>query len=332
MSAQWEEFKAKQPTAEKMLRNALQRDRLAHAYLFEGIKGIGKVQASKLLAQSFFCINQIDHYLPCGECHHCRRIESGNHPDVHIIEPDGQSIKKGQIQALQMEFSKSGMESAKKFYCLVHADRMTTNAANSLLKFLEEPQAQTMAVLITEQLHNMLSTILSRCQVVSFKPLSANLLIKQLISNGIPQDMAPLLSQLTQNVDEAQQLFSDEWFAQARKKVVKLYEALQKSDEEALLWLQQEWYKHFQDREQVNMGLQMLLFIYRDLLSIQLNRKEKLIFPFIIGDLERSALSISQTTILKSIETILNTKRMLDAHTNHQLLMEQMVLSLKEGS
>ncbi|MET3700041.1 DNA polymerase III delta prime subunit [Bacillus oleivorans] len=332
MSAQWEEFKAKQPTAEKMIRNALQRDRLAHAYLFEGTRGTGKVQASKLLAQSFFCINRIEDCEPCGECHHCKRIESGNHPDVHIVQPDGQSIKKGQIQELQMEFSKSGMESTKKFYAIVHADRMTTNAANSLLKFLEEPHSQTMAVLITEQIHNMLSTILSRCQVVSFRPLSANLLIKQLISSGIPQDMAPLLSQLTQNIDEALALFSDEWFAQARKKVVKLHEALQKSEEEALLWLQQEWYKHFQDREQVNMGLQMLLFIYRDLLSIQLNRKEKLIFPSIVGELERSALSISQTTVLNSIETILHTKRMLDAHTNNQLLMEQMVLNLKEGS
>ena len=332
MSVKWKEFKEKQPTAEKMFRNALLRDRLAHAYLFEGTRGTGKVQASKLLAQSFFCLNRIDDYQPCGQCHHCKRIESGNHPDVHIVEPDGQSIKKGQIQALQMEFSKSGMESTKKFYAIVHADRMTTNAANSLLKFLEEPQAQTMAVLITEQLHNMLSTILSRCQIISFRPLSANLLIEQLISAGIPQDIAPLLSQLTQNVDDALELFSDEWFAQARKKVVKLHEALQNSEEEALLWLQQEWYKHFQDREQVNMGLQMLLFIYRDLLSIQLNRKEKLIFPAIVSELERSALNISQTTILNHIETILHTKRMLDAHTNSQLLMEQMVLSIKEGS
>lgn len=328
----WNQFQSKQQTAEKILRQALQRDRVVHAYLFEGARGTGKLEASKLLAQSFFCMNRIDNYAPCGQCHHCKRIESRNHPDVHLIEPDGQSIKKAQIQSLQEEFSKSGMESPKKFYTIVHADRMTTNAANSLLKFLEEPNQQTMAVLVTEQIQNILSTILSRCQVISFRPLATNLIIQQLIDAGIPQDMAPILSQLTQNIDEAKQLFHDDWFAQARKKVVKLYEALQISGEDALMWLQQEWYKHFQDREQVNMGLQMLLFIYRDLLSIQVNRKERLIFPSIANELERYALVHSQATILSSIETILHTKRMLDAHTNSQLLMEQLVLNLQGGS
>ncbi|GAA0320966.1 DNA polymerase III subunit delta' [Bacillus carboniphilus] len=332
MTQKWTHLQTKQPTAEKMLRQAIIRDRLAHAYLFEGTKGTGKLEASRLLAQSFFCHQLIDDYMPCGECHHCKRIESGNHPDVHLIEPDGQSIKKGQIQALQEEFSKSGMESSKKFYTIVHADRMTTNAANSLLKFLEEPHQQTIAILITEQVQKMLSTILSRCQIISFRPLSTNLLIQQLVESGVPQDMATLLSQLTQNVDEALLLLNDEWFAQARKKVLKLYEAIQKSEGEALLWLQQEWYKHFQDRDQIHIGLDMFLFIYRDVLSIQMDKRERLTFPGFLKELEQSALHLSQKTILLSIETILHTKRMLDAHTNNQLLMEQMVLNLQEGS
>ncbi|MFG5456460.1 DNA polymerase III subunit delta', partial [Enterococcus faecalis] len=76
---------------------------------------------------------------PCESCRNCQRIESGNHPDVHVVHPDGLSIKKGQIQALQEEFSKTGLESHKKLYIISHADQMTVNAANSLLKFLEEP-------------------------------------------------------------------------------------------------------------------------------------------------------------------------------------------------
>ncbi|MFX3864258.1 DNA polymerase III subunit delta', partial [Streptococcus suis] len=93
--------------------------------------------------------------------------DSGNHPDVHWIEPDGQSIKKGQIEALQEEFSKTGVESNQKLYIIRHADKMTNNAANSLLKFLEEPHRGTTAVLLTEQYHRMLPTIISRCQVLS---------------------------------------------------------------------------------------------------------------------------------------------------------------------
>ena len=97
--------------------------------------------------------------IPCEECINCKRINHGNHPDIHIVEPDGLSIKKQQIHQLQEEFSKTGVESNQKLYMIYHADKMTVNAANSLLKFLEEPHEQTYAVLITEQPQKMLPTI-----------------------------------------------------------------------------------------------------------------------------------------------------------------------------
>ncbi|OVE62162.1 DNA polymerase III subunit delta', partial [Chryseobacterium mucoviscidosis] len=122
----------------------------------EGRKGTGKLDAATLLAKSFFCLE--DGAEPCESCRNCQRIESGNHPDVHVVHPDGLSIKKGQIQALQEEFSKTGLESHKKLYIISHADQMTVNAANSLLKFLEEPSSDTIAVLLTEQPQKLLDT------------------------------------------------------------------------------------------------------------------------------------------------------------------------------
>ena len=90
----------------KLIKQALFKKRIAHAYLFEGIKGTGKREVGLYYAKSLFCENLIDGYIPCEDCNQCVRINHGNHPDLHIIEPDGTSIKKEQIHNLQQEFIK----------------------------------------------------------------------------------------------------------------------------------------------------------------------------------------------------------------------------------
>jgi len=224
----WEQLEELQPTVLNMLKNSLVKNRVAHAYLLEGIRGTGKREIALLLTKSLFCDSLIDQYKPCEECNNCRRINHGNHPDVHMIEPDGLSIKVEQIRSLQVEFAKKGLESSKKVYLLVHADKMSVSASNSLLKFLEEPNPGTVAFLLTEQPQKILPTILSRCQILTFHPLSPRVMIKQLVENGVEPHKAPLLAQLTNSLDEALKLNVDEWFAQAQKIVVKLYEVLKK--------------------------------------------------------------------------------------------------------
>lgn len=224
----WNQLEAIQPTVLKMLKNSILRNRVSHAYLFEGIRGTGKKEVGLLLAKSLFCQSPKEGYLPCEECSNCKRIDTGNHPDFHLIEPDGLSIKKQQIHELQDEFSKTGVESKQKIYMIVHADKMTVNAANSLLKFLEEPNRQTFAILISEQVQKILPTILSRCQTLTFTPLSPDNLIEKFIAEGVKMDVAPLLAQLTNNIDEALEWNQDDWFAQAQKIVLKLYEVLKK--------------------------------------------------------------------------------------------------------
>ncbi|MGG3739519.1 DNA polymerase III subunit delta' [Aeribacillus pallidus] len=331
MVTTWEQFENVQPIVMQMLKNSLRKNRTAHAYMFEGMRGTGKKEAGLLFAKSLFCQHVKEGYLPCEECHHCKRISNGNHPDVHIIEPDGMSIKKEQIKALQEEFTKTGVESKKKFYMIVHTDKMTTNAANSLLKFLEEPNSETTAVLVTEQIHRILPTIISRCQVISFHPLPKDVLQQQLEHAGVHPHFSALLAQLTNNTKEALQLSNDEWFAQARKIVLKLYEVLHKSPFEAMVFLQMEWYEHFRDKQQLDLGLDLLLLVYRDVLHYQLG-KEAYLFPDQQEKLQSSALHVSGKKITEQMSSILEAKRRLHVKTNTQLLMEQLVLKLQGGS
>jgi DNA polymerase III subunit delta' len=328
----WDQLEELQPTVLKMLKNSLVKNRVAHAYLFEGMRGTGKREIGILLTKSLYCEALIDRYKPCESCNNCRRINNGNHPDVHIVEPDGLSIKVDQIRNLQAEFAKKGVESLKKVYLISHADKMSVSASNSLLKFLEEPNPGTVAFLLTEQIQQILPTILSRCQILAFQPLAPHVMVKKLVENGVKPTKAPLLAQLTNNLEEALKLNVDEWFAQAQKIVLKLYEVLKKNSLEAMVTLQGDWFLHFREKEQINRGLDLLLLIFKDLLYIQLDKQEQIVFIEENERLKQFALQSSGRRISDQMSAILDAKRKLQANMNPQLMMEQLVLKLQEGS
>ena len=326
----WDQLDSQQPRASTMLKNSLIKDRVAHAYLFEGERGTGKKDTSILLAKSLFCLNRQDGYYPCEECSNCKKINHKNHSDVHVIEPDGLSIKKEQIRLLHEEFQKKAVESSQKVYIITHAHKMTASAANSLLKFLEEPHAGTTIILLTDQIHRMLPTILSRCQTISFMPLNPRELSKQLIEAGVPASKASLIAGLTNSVEEGLSLNEDEWFAQAQKIVVKLFEAT-KNPVDAIMVIQESWLPHFKEREQTELGLMLLLNIYRDLLYIQLDKPEEIVYKDMEERLRQLAIQHSQKRLAYQMHQILESKRKISANINPQLLMEQLVLNLQEG-
>lgn len=326
----WSELASYQPKVLKLLGNSIEKNRLAHAYLFEGKRGTGKKEISLLLARRFFCKNP-EEYTPCETCRNCKRIHSGNHPDVHLVEPDGLSIKKWQIQDLQGEFTKAGVESSRKLYIISHADKMTANAANSLLKFLEEPNANTMAILMTEQVHQILNTIISRCQTLTFQTLPAIAIEKELMKHEISVNFARITARMTNNIEKALELSRDDWFAQARLVVIKLYEVLSKRNGQAFVHVQTQWMPFFTEKEQQDMGLDLLLYLYKDILSIQIGNTEHVIYQDLLPQLEQHAIQVSRQKMLQKITSILEAKKRLQANVSPQLLMEQLVLSLQEG-
>ncbi|WP_257351278.1 DNA polymerase III subunit delta' [Pseudalkalibacillus decolorationis] len=326
----WNTLSEKQPYVTRLLTNSMDKHRLAHAYLFKGNKGTGKKQIALHLTKGYFCKVR-ESSEPCGECPDCKRIDSGNHPDVHLIEPDGQSIKIEQIRKLQKEFSYLGLESKAKAYILEHADRMTNQAANSLLKFLEEPGQKTIALLLTENPQQLLDTIISRCQVLTFAPQSQGQLIDTLIKDEHPEHLVRIASALTNDQKEAVELLQDEWFVQARKNVLNLMEELVKRPQRALLVLQDYWYPHFKEKQQIEVGLDLLLIWYKDVFLTQLDEKQSIVFKDQEKLLSDQALKSSQNRVRDQMVLLLEAKRRLQANMNLQLLIEQLVLKLQEG-
>ncbi|NTV52061.1 MAG: DNA polymerase III subunit delta' [Candidatus Firestonebacteria bacterium] len=157
----------------EQLRRAWQHDRVPHALLFTGPEGVGKRTAALALAQVLNCREpRVDD--ACGECLSCRKIAAGNHPDVRCLEPDGAHLKIGQIREdLQHDAVLKPLEGRRKVYLLDPAESLTPEAANSLLKILEEPPETVVLILISAQPFALLDTIRSRCQEIRFFPLPA---------------------------------------------------------------------------------------------------------------------------------------------------------------
>ena len=329
MMETWSQLATSQPLAARILTNSIEKGRVSHAYLIQGARGTGKAALAMLLAKTLFCKNT-QGADPCNTCSACKRITSHNHPDVHWIEPDGQSIKIEQIRHLQKEFTYSGLESEQKAYIIKGAETLTSNAANRILKFLEEPNRKTTAIMLTENVQAIIPTIRSRCQLIELKPLNPDFFQKQLVDNGVSDSNARLLSQLTNNLQEALALNEDTAFAQARKLVLQWVEMLASERDDSYLFIHQLWLAHFKDRQQQELGLDLLLLAFRDILSEHIGNQASMAL-FQPGDshLEKAVLSIPQEKLLANMNAILQAKRLLKQNIQPTLVMEQLALQVK---
>lgn len=157
-----------------LLSRALTSGRLSHAYLLGGPASIGKRTLALALARAVLCISDTLASAPCGKCASCTRIEGSSHPDLRIVELDGEhvQISRKQIGELQADASLKPLIGARKVYVLIEVERLSDVAGNQLLKLLEEPPPGVMFILTTSDAGAVLPTILSRCQVVRMQPVA----------------------------------------------------------------------------------------------------------------------------------------------------------------
>jgi DNA polymerase-3 subunit delta' len=155
----------------RLLRQALTQDHLPHAFLFTGMEGIGKTLTALTLAKVVNCENAAAEDC-CNQCLSCRKAASGNHPDINIIESEGPFIKIEQIRALKHRLRFRPLEARYRVTVLSDAQNMKAEAANALLKVLEEPPLDNLIILTAYESTALLPTIVSRCLHLPFQPLA----------------------------------------------------------------------------------------------------------------------------------------------------------------
>jgi DNA polymerase-3 subunit delta' len=180
------------------IRKALAQKRIGHAYIFSGISAVGKKNLALEFAKALNCEKGDTLHDSCGECSSCRKIQRRSHPDVFSVEADGQFIRIDAIREIQEQMKCKPLEAKQRVFIIDDADKMNDQAANALLKILEEPSSSNMLILVTSRPYSMPSTIISRCQHMRFNPLRFDIVAKFLVDRmGMDNQKALLLAALS---------------------------------------------------------------------------------------------------------------------------------------
>ncbi|TDF91614.1 DNA polymerase III subunit delta' [Paenibacillus piri] len=315
-----------QDRVKRILQNSLRTDKVSHAYIFTGPAGTGRRQVALAFAQALYC--QVLPDDACGECLDCRKVEHGNHPDLHWVKPDGASIKIEQIRELQKQFSYRAGSSGLKMYVLEDADKMTVQAANSLLKFLEEPTSRVVAVLITDNGQALLPTIRSRAQWVPFAPLSRQTMVAALQAEGHPSVLIQPAVRLAAGTAAARELIQGNGFAEIRNLVIQLTKESLTRLPAAMLTAQQKLAKS-ELSDQLPMFMDMLILWLKDMVRLNLGDRNDLVYADQSDWMAGQSLSYDMKHWVHCLDQAIELKKRLRFHANPQLVLEKMLMQLK---
>ncbi|WP_080831675.1 DNA polymerase III subunit delta' [Cohnella massiliensis] len=317
-----------QHRAKALLRQAIRTGKVAHAYLFAGPSGSGKRAMAEALAQTLLCERQGED--ACGECLSCRKVMHGNHPDWHTIVPDGTAVKIEQIRELQRDLSYRSSGAGRKIYKIEGAESMTVQAANSLLKFLEEPPSPVVAILIAPTAQSLLPTILSRSQLIPFVPGHPEEMERILVAEGKPPLLARTAVHLSAGLEASRELIEQNWFAETRNVVIQLGKEMSSRFPGVLLTAQQQVFKT-DLASHVETLLQMFALWYRDMIYAMTGRHQMMVFSDQADWIAKHAWSRSIGSWVHAMETALTAARRIKAHVQPQLAMEQFLVNSREG-
>lgn len=315
-----------QTTAKQMLQNALRSGTLGHAYLFSGPAGSGQMKTAVTLAQAIFCTESRDD--ACGECLECRKVEHGNHPDLKIVSPEGNSIKIDQIRELQRVFSYRAEGGNPKVYIIDEADKMTVQAANSLLKFLEEPPVPAVAILIADNVNALLPTIISRTQRIPFSRLSPEMMLQVLSDEGVPAPLARCAVSLTAGIEGCRELLGQNWFAEMRNLVLQLAKESLGKNGSAVATAGQQLFKTGLG-EHLDTLFSMFHLWFKDMLYFLHLKHESIVFIDQLDFISNYARSRPVSQWVSYMDYAAESKKKLRFNVNAQLCLEQFLIRLE---
>ena len=327
-----------QERAIDFLKRVISRGKIPHAYLFAGIPGIGKSTTALALTAAINCQEQIEGEA-CTQCPSCRQIAGGNFLDLLMIEPDGQNIKIEQMRDLNRTLGFKPLSGKYRVTIIRQAEMMTDEAANSLLKTLEEPPENNILILNVTEPQALFPTIISRCQKVLFRPIPVRAVADWLmVHQGLDKEEATVLAKISEgSLGRALQM-CEEGFFKMREEVlsdlIRLPELTWEQTLEKALHYARKGKKGGRDTGNGGASLSDILSIwkswYRDLLLVRLECPPSLL---INADFFQKLQKMSRRTnienLIESFSIMDQSQRDLIQNRNLDLMMENALLSLR---
>lgn len=301
-----------QEFAKKYLSNSIKNNKINHAYIFEGIDGIGKRKFAGELSSILF-----------------DGISMNSNPDCININPDGNSIKIAQIRKLQSDIIVKPHRNYK-MYIINQSERMTIEAQNTLLKTLEEPPAYAIIILITNNKERLLDTVKSRCETIKFTPISQQDLKSYLINiKGIEEKRSALISNFARgSIEKALELVESAEFSISRDDIQRYIEIIVDKNVSEILNIASDMEKY---KDDIINFLDMMLNYFRDIMFLKEGFSQNMIINIDkVVFIQNMSKKITYSQLSKIIDIIEETKKRIKSNCNFNTNIHVMALNIYE--
>ena len=316
-----------QPVIYKTFVNALTTNKLSHAYLLSGSIGMPLKDTALFLAKSLICDNP--NPLACNDCITCMRVDEGNYADLMVFDGENAKIKKSDIEKITSNFDKTALEEKGIMIYVLHlVETMTAVAVNSLLKFLEEPGKNIFAFLTTENESKLLPTIISRTQVLRFREIDREKVLKDAENMGVFAEDAEILSGFYNDAKTIKEIAESKDYEVAKQCLTDQLNSLIISPDDAVFTCQRFLVPSLKQISTTKLYIKMLTEIFKELLNLSVNESITLkSYDNILHELLNHVSHID-----KSLIVLMTSLKKLDYNVNTGLLLDHIIYSItKEG-
>ena len=333
----------------RLLKTFLRKGTIPHALLFNGIEGVGKKTVALAFAKACNCLSPVpaldsaaaspDGYdlkaptpappAACGRCRACKKIEANIHPDVLLVRPSGAVLRIAQIRDVIRQLALKPYEARYRMVIISDAQAMNAESANAFLKILEEPPERTILILTTHQSADLLPTILSRCQLIRFNPVSVDQMADRLQQESkIDPKLARVVATMSGgSFSEAYKLIGTQKKGgqiPLRNWLVTEMETLDRQPMAFNLALAE---KLSRDKDSSAEALRILKTWFRDLVVYRFH-PPKVIYTDLIERIAAKSKETSITQLLRQIEAITTAQHKIRSNTNLRLTLEAMLMEM----
>ena len=313
----------KQHIVYQVLKNSFKNKKTSHAYIISGSKGSPILDTAIFLAQSLVCLNKDENNLACEECINCQKIKNNAYVDYKLIE--GVDLKNDVTLAIQDDFNKSSVENEDiKIYIINLIEKAPVSSLNKLLKFIEEPNSNIVAIFTSNSVDSILQTIVSRCQTITLKEFMVSDLIEYLVNNNVSYEDAWLISKISNNAEKNLDLVNDVTFNVVKNQLANSLKHLGNKNDYFIVDFLVEGMKNLTENSSIELFLDMLEVCLLEAIIKQEDKEHK----SVIFDEQISKISEKYQHIDHMIDDITKAKIDLLSNANKNLVFDKLLINL----